>query len=194
MTITQRNPPPPASETARPALINDVMTALHYHSLSGAVEISQVERALTPCDLGVRDALLGAREHGWVEMIGGGPDPNTARAVCLTQSGRRDWLLPDGTEGKDAWEPVPLRYVYRVSGELTLGTLADWASAWEHQQYAGEPELSSTLLTWGNRQPGFHVHVDRLTTVDDAEQNGQWITYRVWAAGEAAFVTLDGLS
>lgn len=167
---------------SRPALIADVMTALHQRPtsrLAQPVELGELERALGTAEFGVLAACLGAAEHGWLEVFEGSPTFGSTTRMCLTQPGRH-W--------SPGQEPDPIRYVYTVDQEMTVGTLADWAKAWQHDQYSGALDLSFELRTWARYGPGYSVHIDRTTPLAE----GDWLDYRVWAAGEQVTVRIDG--
>lgn len=168
---------------SRPALITDVMHALHQRStsrLAQPVELPELEHTLGEAEFGVLAAALGAAEHGWLEVFEGSATFGSITRVCLTQLGRH-W--------SPGQEPDPIRYAYVVDEVLTVGTLADWAKAWEHDQYAGDIQLSFELCTWARRSRGYSVHIAHLPREDNG---ADWLDYRVWAAGEQVTVRIDG--
>lgn len=177
----------------RPALLAEVMTALHNRpekELGAPMRRDAIERRLAPRDFGVMDVLRALMEHGLVTLYNAVQLGGTYTDVILTETGRA-WKQPVScTDGAtDACHAVPLRFVYLMYGELAVGTLADWAKAWEHQHYSGDDDLSGELVTWTNRQ-GYKVTVDRVSPLA-GDEDGR-ITHRVWAAGETVFVHIDG--
>lgn len=167
---------------ARPALTTEVLRVMHARPNPEAhTSMGTIERALAPRDFGVLDALWGARERGLVDWVADAP--YAMSSMFLTDAGK-------------AWTPEqelePLRFIYQVDGELALGTLADWAKAWEHGHYSGDVLLSDVLRTWKRNDPGYAVHVDRLTPLREVAANDDYVDYRICAAGEQVKVRIDG--
>lgn len=183
---------PITQQMARPALLAEVMAVLHHRperDLGTPMRRDAIERRLEPRDFGVMDVLYALVEHGLVTLHNALSVGGTYTDVVLTETGRA-WKQPVSvTEGAEACHAVPLRFVYLVYGELAVGTLADWAKAWEHQHYSGDDDLSQELVTWTRRE-GYRVVVDRLSGLQGDEDG--YIHYRVWAAGEQASVRIDG--
>lgn len=175
----------------RPALLAEVMQALHNRpekELGHPMSRDAIERRLAPRDFGVMDVLHALVEHGLVTLYNAVSVGGTYTDAVLTEMGRA-WKQPVSvTEDADACHAVPLRFVYMLYGELAVGTLADWAKAWEHQHYSGDDDLSTELVTW-SRRDGYRVMVDRLTPFSGVHE---WIDFRVWAAGEMVQVRIDG--
>lgn len=178
---------------ARPAMRSEVMAALHARPrpmLRHPVEIDEVKRLLQPRDYGVWSTMLALAEYGLVHLFPADERYATPASVCLTTAGRlwKPATIPD----LEPWAEEHMRYVYRQEGLINVGTLADVAKCWENAQYYGPPGPEPVLLTWLNRDPGYQLHVDRLTPLDQVAAEGDWITYRLWAAGEQVQVRIDG--
>lgn len=85
----------------------------------------------------------------------------------------------------------PTRYAWMRDGLLVAGTLHDWAKMWEGDYYAGDIDLSQSLLTWdGEGAPA--VRVVRVTR--GAPDGDDWIPYRIEVPGvdERVSVRVDG--
>lgn len=167
---------------ARPALCTEVLRVMHARPNPGAhMSMGSIERDLAPRDFGVLDALWGLKERGLVDWLADAPYAKST--MYLTDAGKE-------------WDPEqelePLRFIYRVDRELALGTLADWAKAWEHGHYSSDVLLSDVLRTWDRHDPGYAVQVDRLTPLRAVAENDDYVDYRVWAAGEHTKVRIDG--
>ncbi|MBD3004521.1 hypothetical protein [Streptomyces sp. 5-10] len=163
--------------TIRHPVISDLMRALHARpesEIKYPMKGYRIEEALKGfASEAIHDAALGAQELGLVQI-----DPESwHHDISLTEEGRA-W-------SEDAQLPA-ITYVYRIDGELAVGTLANWAKAWEHSQYS-DIHVEAELVTWGHRD-GFSVQVDRLPDGED----DYYIDYRVWAAGETASARIDG--
>lgn len=85
----------------------------------------------------------------------------------------------DGFEKKP-----PVVYTFQVEGLPTIGTLADYAKAWE-QWYHGSVHLSPTVLDW----KGTHHVVKTVERVRGEDDN---YYLKLSANGETASVTIDG--
>lgn len=176
-------PAPAPDASVRPALISEVMSVLLARrverglSLSLPMRMYLIEQRLAPGHLGVLDALRGAAELGYLTLTNLGSTASGIEAT-LTEAGK----VYDPAE-----QPV-LRYAFQDAGTLVVGTLADYARAWQQCHYSGDPGLGTELLTFAHRA-GYRVMVDRLTPV--YEQNDR-VMYRVWAAGEFVFAPIDG--
>lgn len=83
-----------------------------------------------------------------------------------------------------AEEKPPVVYTFQVEGLSTIGTLADYAKAWE-QWYYSSIGLSPTVLDW----KGTHHVVKTIERVVD--ENG-YIRFTLAANGETAPITIDG--
>lgn len=176
----------PVTETmARPALRDEVMRALHHRPDAEKkvfIDVADLERIMEPRDWGVWSTLQALAELDMVELF---PAARGRRSrVLLTQTGRR-W-----TPATTADVPEPMRFAYQLNGQLAVGTLEDWAKAWEHGHYSGDVHLSDVVITWANRDPGYPVAVDRLSPLAGDEDG--YIRYRVWAAGDMVSIQLDG--
>jgi hypothetical protein len=91
---------------------------------------------------------------------------------------------PDIMPTEPPEQPVR-RYAYLVAGELTSGTLADWARAWEHAHYSGEADPGTELRPWDGEP--VHVEVEHDHT---DEKNYRY--YRIRAGEEEVVATIDG--
>lgn len=175
---------------ARPALRDEVMRALldrPQHERALFIDVDDLQRSLAPRDWGVWSTLQSLAEYDLVELFERDRTFGRPARVLLTSTGRRWKPNPEGEV--PLWQDEPMRFAYQVDDVLTAGTLEDWAKAWEQAQYAGDPHLSTTLLTWRNRE-GYPVAVDRLCGLHGDEDG--YIRYRVWAAGDIVHVCLDG--
>jgi hypothetical protein len=76
-------------------------------------------------------------------------------------------------------------YVYLVDGELNVGTLVDYAKAWERAHYA-DLGVSNEVRTW---DASYKVEVEFEGTDGEA-----WMHYKLAVNGEEAYVTIDGLA
>lgn len=79
----------------------------------------------------------------------------------------------------------PVSYTYQVEGTWTIGTLADYAKAWE-QWYYGSIHLSPTVRDGD----GTHHRVHVVERSRDAENDNLYL--KLSANGETAHVTIDG--
>jgi len=75
------------------------------------------------------------------------------------------------------------KYVYFDEDGLHIGTLRDYAKAWEHAHYHGY-YLSSEVRTWYGSYP---VTITRIG-VDDND----YLHYRLTANDETVFAVIDG--
>jgi hypothetical protein len=87
------------------------------------------------------------------------------------------------------WQPVtnpdePTQYVFLVEGDMQVGTLDDYAKAWEGAYYSSG-HVSPDVRTWSGAS--FNVSVEPLGNDKDS-----WMRYRLSVGDEAAFVTIDG--
>ncbi|WP_344547390.1 hypothetical protein [Actinomadura fulvescens] len=79
----------------------------------------------------------------------------------------------------------PRRYAWQSDGHLCVGTLAEYATAWEQGHCYGDLELSAELRTWSETYP---LQVRPLTTDDN------WISYQLAAGNESVNLSIDGRS
>ncbi|MER6605673.1 hypothetical protein ABT282_07105 [Streptomyces sp. NPDC000927] len=159
----------------RRAQIADVMNALHDRTedeLTYPMKLRHIEEALDVTG-DPYSAVLGAQELDLAEVDTDGWHTD----VILTPEGRA-WV-----KGKQLPE---IHYSFLINGELTVGTLAKWAKAWESGMYGGGIHLSDVLRTWSN-ETGYAVHVDQLGVTED-----DYIDYHISAAGEQVSVRIDG--
>lgn len=75
------------------------------------------------------------------------------------------------------------RYMFTVEGSEILGTLADYAKAWEYAHYSGN-HLSPTVLSWS----GVHHPVQVVQT----KRHDDYLYYELSANGETAHACIDG--
>ncbi|MFF9879979.1 hypothetical protein [Staphylococcus pasteuri] len=162
-----------------PITIPDILRALHsgnpthFGQLKRHQLHSQFEDQGPGYSAEVDRAVRGALDLGLVTI----DEESWHEDVCLTADGRA-WT-PDS-------ELPEIVYVYLVEGQMTLGTLADWAEVWRDSHYA-PIEIPPLLRTWENFDPGHPIHVERLGAGENNSLN-----YRITAAGEQVHISIDG--
>lgn len=79
--------------------------------------------------------------------------PDDARRHLEGRTMTADTTKTDWPGHEDDGSGEPTRFAWFRDGEMIAGTLSDWVKMWEGDYYAGENDLSSTLLTWDG-EPG----------------------------------------
>lgn len=83
-----------------------------------------------------------------------------------------------------AEDDEPVSYMFLVDGEMTTGTLKDYAKHWEGAYYSSG-DVSPIVKDWTGA--AFPVRIEHLETDTDL-----WMRYRLSVRGETQFVTIDG--
>lgn len=123
--------------------------------------------------------------------------PETERVMCELRSPQKPCACPDDAQGVCGGVIItghllscahgePRRYVWQEGGHLTVGTLCDYAQAWQLAVMSGDrAALSTEVRTWSE---SFHVTVKNLG-VDDEED---FMRYLLEIGNESVRVHVDG--
>jgi hypothetical protein len=86
----------------------------------------------------------------------------------------------------------PTRFAWIRDGLLVAGDLNDWAKMWEGDYYAGEHDLTQTLLTWDGSVQGARYHQVEVRREGMTEDDDIPYTITVPGLHDIAIVTIDG--